>query len=354
MEALRIRVDQVEPGMVVATDVYNSIDQLLVPKGTELNDRILTRLRYYNIQMISVYKKTVEEKGESYIEMLRSTPEFKKFNRTYVNSIQNIQNSFSRIISGDEEIDIDAMLEETDRVLKEGRNGAHLMEMLHGIRDYDDLTYVHCLNVSLICSIFAGWLRFSPEDTKTLTLCGLLHDIGKILIPKEIINKKEKLTNAEYETIKTHTFKGFQLLKDQPVDIRVKFAALMHHERSDGSGYPNGFVAEQIDDFAKIVAIADVYDAMTSNRLYRTAICPFDVVESFEKDGFLKYDPGFLITFMERIVESYLHNIVRLNDGREGEVVLINKLSLSRPVIKVGSEYIDLSKTHKLAIESII
>jgi uncharacterized domain HDIG len=354
MEALRIRVDQVEPGMVVATDVYNSIDQLLVPKGTELDDRILTRLKYYNIEWISVYKKAVEEKGESYIEMLRSTTEFKKFNRTYVNSIKNIQNSFNRIISGDEEIDIDAMLEETDRVLKEARNGAHLMEMLHGIRDYDDLTYVHCLNVSLICSIFAGWLRLSAEETKTLTLCGLLHDIGKILIPKEIINKKEKLTNAEYETIKTHTFKGFQILKDQPVDIRVKFAALMHHERSDGSGYPNGFIAEQIDDFAKIVAIADVYDAMTSNRLYRTAICPFDVVESFEKDGFLKYDPGFLITFMERIVESYLHNIVRLNDGREGEVVLINKLSLSRPVIKIGSEYIDLSKNHKLSIETII
>ena len=194
MEALRISVDQIEPGMVVATDIYNSIDQLLVPKGTELNDKILTRLRYYNIHWVSVHRKAVVEKGESYIEVLRSTPEFKKFNRTYVNSIKNIQNSFSRIVSGDEEINIDEMLKETDRVLKEGRNGAHLMEMLHGIRDYDDLTYVHCLNVSLICSIFAGWLRFSPEDTKVLTLCGLLHDIGKILIPKDIIQKKEKLT----------------------------------------------------------------------------------------------------------------------------------------------------------------
>jgi HD-GYP domain-containing protein (c-di-GMP phosphodiesterase class II) len=93
---------------------------------------------------------------------------------------------------------------------------------------------------------------------------------------------------------------------------------------------------------------------MTSNRRYRTAICPFDVVENFERDGFLKYDPRYLIVFMEHIVESYLHNIVRLNDGREGEVIMINKLSLSRPVVKVGSEFVDLSKEHKLMIEAII
>ena len=344
MEILRIGIDQIQPGMIAASDIYNSMDQLLVPTGTEINDKIITRLRYYNIQTVAIQKGVKEVPKDSYIDMLRSTPEFKKFNRTYVNSIENIQNNFDKVLQGDGEINVEEMLSETDRILKESRNGAHLMEMLHGIRDYDDITFVHSLNVSLICNIFAGWLKFSPEDTKTLTLCGLLHDIGKILMPKEIMTKKSRLTSEEYETIKTHTFKGFQALKDQPVDIRVKFAALMHHERCDGSGYPNGFVAEQIDDFAKIVAIADVYDAMTSNREYRTAICPFDVVESFEKDGFLKYDPGFLL----------IHNIVRLKDGREGEVVMINRLSLARPVVKIDKEYVDLYKNHKLSIESII
>ncbi len=354
MEALKISTDQAVPGMIAATDIYNSMDQLLIAKGMELNDKILTRIRYYNIPTVLIYQNANEEAGESYMDMLRGTPEFKKFNRTYVDSVKNMQNNFNKIISGEQEIDMDTMLAETNKVLQESRNSAHLLEMLHGIRNYDDITYVHSLNVSLICSIFAGWLKLSPEDSKTLALCGLLHDMGKILMPESIIKKKDKLTTAEFEMIKTHSFRGFQALKDQSVDIRVKFAALMHHERSDGSGYPNGFVAEQIDDFAKIVAIADVYDAMTSNREYRTAICPFDVVESFEKDGFLKFDPGFLMIFMERIVESYLHNIVRLNDGREGEVVMINKLSLSRPIVKVGSEYIDLSKNHKLSIEAII
>lgn len=356
MEAVRIRTDQAEAGMTVASDIFSTNNQLIMPKGTILDERMIMKLRFYNIYGFLVYKsdKMDEIKEESYIEMLRNTKEFKKFNRTFIDTVNNVENSFQEVIQGNGEFDIDALLADTDRILKEGRNGAHVLEMLHGIRNYDDMTYVHSLNVSLICNVFAGWLRLPPEETKILTLAGLLHDIGKMMIPREIITKDGKLTEEEFNIVKTHTIKGYQALKDAPVDIRVKYAALMHHERCDGTGYPNGFVAEQIDSFAKIIAIADVYDAMTSNRRYRNAICPFDVVENFERDGFLKYDPGYLMTFMERIVQSYLHNIVRLNDGREAEVVMINKLSLSRPVIRIGTGFVDLSKEHKLMIEEII
>jgi putative nucleotidyltransferase with HDIG domain len=356
MEAVRIRTDQAESGMTVASDIFNANNQLIITKGTVLDDRMITKLRFYNIYGLLIYignEQKLELKEESYIEMLRNTPEFKKFNRTYVDTVSDVEINFNRVISG-ERFNIDEMLEQTDRIIKEGRNGAHILEMLHGIRNYDDMTYVHSLNVSLICSIFANWLKYSWEDARVLTLSGLLHDIGKMLVPREILSKDGKLTEQEFNIIKTHTIKGYQVLKDLPLDIRVKYAALMHHERADGSGYPNGFVAEQIEEYAKIVAVADVYDAMTSNRRYRNAICPFDVVENFERDGFLKYDPGFLMTFMERIVESYLHNIVRLNDGREGEVVMINKLALSRPVIRIGSDFIDLSKEHRLMIEAVV
>jgi len=357
MEAIRIRTDQAEVGMVVASDVYTSNNQLILTKGTVLDERMITRLRFYNIYGLFINQERIEEeiqKEESYIESLRSTVEFKKFNRTYVETVNNVEDSFRDVLASQNPFNIDLLLADTDRILREGRNGAHILEMMHGIRDYDDITYVHCLNVSLICNIFAGWLKLSPEETRMLTLGGLLHDIGKMLVPKEIITKDGKLTEEEFEVIKSHTIKGYQALKDQPIDIRVKYGALMHHERCDGSGYPNGFRSDQIDDFAKIIAIADVYDAMTSNRRYRNAICPFDVVENFERDGFLKYDPKYLMVFMERIVLSYLHNIVRLSDGREGEVVMINKLTLSKPVIRVGTSFIDLSKERNLYIDAII
>ncbi len=357
METVRIRTDQAETGMIVASDIFTTGDQLIINKGTELDDRMITKLRFYNIYGILVYKnpdKSAALKEESYIEILRSTPEFKQFNRTYIDTIVNVENGFREIVNGKNHYNISNLLKDTDRILKEGRNGAHILEMLHGIRNYDDMTFVHSLNVALICNIFAGWLKLSPEDTKILTLGGLLHDIGKLLIPNEIITKEGKLTEDEFKIIKTHTMKGYQILKDQQVDLRIKYAVLMHHERTDGSGYPNGFIGDQINEYAKIIAVADVYDAMTCNRRYRNAICPFDVVENFERDGFLKYDPGFLMTFLERIVESYLHNIVRLNDGRQGEVVMINKLALSRPVLRIGEDFVDLSKEHKLIIEAII
>lgn len=359
MEAVRIRTDQAETGMVVASDIITTNNQLIITKGTVLDERMITRLRFYNIYGLYIYhgeqQSEEEHKEESYIELLRNTEEFKKFNRTYVETVNNVEKGFSDVVSGaSNEINIDSLLADTDRILHEGRNGAHIFEMLHGIRDYDDMTFVHSLNVSLICSIFGAWLKLPKEEIRILTLGGLLHDIGKMLVPREIISKDTKLTEQEFEIIKQHSIKGYQALKDYPVDIRVKYAALMHHERCDGSGYPNGFKSDQIEEFSKIIAIADVYDAMTSNRTYRKAICPFDVVENFERDGFLKFDPGYLMVFMERIVNSYMHNIVRLSDGREGEVVMINKLALSKPVIRTGDVFIDLSKEHKLSIEAII
>lgn len=357
MEAIRIRTDQAIAGMVVTSDVYSENNQLIIARGTTLDDRMITKLRFYNIYGLYVYPPDSDIevlKEESYIETLRSSEDFKKFNRTYVKMVDHVQENFGEVIRGESDFNMDRLLTDTYSLIEEGRNGIHLFEMLHGIREYDDISYVHSLNVSLICNIFAGWLKFDKEETKILTLAGLLHDVGKMLIPKEILTKAAKLNDDEYEIVKTHSFKGYQALKDAPIDVRVKYAALMHHERCDGSGYPNGFKGDQIEDFAKIVAIADVYDAMTSNRRYRHAICPFDVVENFERDGFLKYDPKFLMIFLERIVESYVHTIVRLNDGREGEVVLINKLSLARPVIRVGSQFVDLSREHNLMIEAII
>ena len=128
----------------------------------------------------------------------------------------------------------------------------------------------------------------------------------------------------------------------------------MHHERCDGSGYPMQLTSEQIDPFAKMVAIADVYDAMTSARVYRGPLCPFMVIEAFEQEGFLKYDAEYILTFLRNIVNTYMLHRVRLSDGREGEIVFINPDKLSKPTIKSGSQYINLSNERNLSIVAII
>ena len=128
----------------------------------------------------------------------------------------------------------------------------------------------------------------------------------------------------------------------------------MHHERCDGTGYPLKLKGPQIDKFAKAVAIADVYDAMTSARYYRGPLCPFIAISMFEEEGFQRYDSEMIIAFLHNIVNTYLLNTVRLNTGETGEIIFINSTHLSRPTIKVGNDYIDLSKCPGVYIQEII
>jgi HD-GYP domain-containing protein (c-di-GMP phosphodiesterase class II) len=202
----------------------------------------------------------------------------------------------------------------------------------------------------VICNVIGRWLDFPEKDLEILTLCGLLHDLGKLMIPQQIITKPAKLTDDEFRTVKTHTIRGYNLLKDKQLDTRIKHAALMHHERCDGSGYPYGFYSDQIDPFAKLVSIADVYDAMTCARVYRGPLCPLDVVSIFENEGYSKYDPKFIMTFLEGITQTYIHNTVKLSNGVSGEIIFINKMELSRPIIKAGEKFIDLTKQRELQI----
>ena len=164
-----------------------------------------------------------------------------------------------------------------------------------------------------------------------------------------------KVTNDEYKIVKQHTIEGYKILKSLPIDDRIKDAALLHHERCDGGGYPLGITGDKVPDFAKIVAIADVYDAMTAARVYRGPMCPFKVVSIFEQEGLQKYDSRYILTFLENIGQTYLNNRVRLSDGREGDVMMIHKTCISRPLIKLlDGTFIDLVDERDLFIDALI
>lgn len=138
------------------------------------------------------------------------------------------------------------------------------------------------------------------------------------------------------------------------MDEHVKNAALMHHERCDGTGYPFGLTPIQIDPYAKMVAIADVYDAMTSTRPYRRALSPFKTIAIMEDEGLQKYDTQYVTTFLDHVVDSYINNRVLLNTGEQGEIVYIHKEKLSRPTLKIGDKFLDLSQSKDIEIEEII
>lgn len=345
------------PDMVTESDVFNYNDQLIVPKGTVLTDTLISRLEYYSIPRVNIASDSVVDSSAimpSYSEKIVQSREFKDFRENFASNIETLESTIQDVLDKEKPLDELALLAQTNQLIPKQTTTIGLLDMIHNMRSYDDSTYAHCVNVSLICNIMATWLNFSEEDKSVVTLCGLTHDIGKINIPNEIIKKPSKLTEEEFDIIKSHAQRGYDCLKNQDIDKRIKNAALMHHERCDGSGYPNGLTGNQIDDFAKIVAIADVYDAMTAARVYRGAQCPFKVISIFEEEGLKKYDPHFILTFLERIVSSYMNNIVRLSDNRIGEVVMINPSWLSRPVVRIGHEYVDLSTTLDLSVAEIV
>ncbi len=353
---------ELKEGMVTLTDTFSTKGKLILPKNTVITKSIISRLVSNDVLFVEIEDEAIElTSGDELFktfaideETIKSKPEYKKFRRRYEKNITDIGDHLNDIVHKNASIETDAMLDSTLNIIKSTDSPLSIFTMLSTMKDYDDSTFNHSLNVALICNIFGRWLGLSDEDIKIVTSCGLFHDIGKLLIPENIIKKPGKLTDEEYKIIKTHSKLGYDLLKKKNADIHVQYAALMHHEKCDGSGYPLGLTDNQIDWAAQIVTIADIYEAMTAKRVYRGALSPFTVINNFEENGLRKYNPKFLLTFLENVVNSYMNCKVKLSNGEEGDIVYINKVSLSKPLVKTKDNFIDLSKNSHVSIESIL
>ncbi|MCR5655168.1 MAG: HD-GYP domain-containing protein, partial [Lachnospiraceae bacterium] len=287
----------------------------------------------------------IDDAKSSFSDRIKNSPEFREYKQEFDATVTEFKKSLNDIVEKNAPIDTDTLLTQATSLLDGKSTNADYFNMLHNMRNYDDLTFAHSMNVALITNILATWIGLNDEEIEIATLSGLLHDIGKLAIPDSIIKKPGKLTDEEYAIIKKHPYEGYKILQNQPINDHIKNAALMHHEKCDGTGYPLGLSGEKIDPYAKLVAIADVYDAMTAARVYRGPLCPFQAIELFEKEGLQKYEAKYIMTFLENVVMTYMNNRVRLSDGREGDIVFINKSMYSRPMLKSpDGAFIDLAK----------
>lgn len=366
------------PGMVTAIPVRTKRGQLIINPNVELTRTLISRLEFYGIASVQITEnKQVATPMEtpkdpayfpakspvsapspvsdaSYSQKLKSSPEFQRFQVDFTLRSQDLKNCFDAYLSDGGTVNKEELLSKTISLVSPKQTTLDVFDMLHNMRQVNDSTYAHSLNVAIISRIIGKWLHFSNEELDTLTLAGLLHDIGKTKIPDEVLNKDGKLTDEEFQMIRNHPKYGYDILKSQPLNSHIKKAALMHHERCDGSGYPMGLTMEKIDDYALIIAIADVYDAMTAARSYRAPLCPFEVIAEFEKDGLQKYKPKYILTFLENIANAYQNNRVMLSDGTSARIVLLNHRRLSKPLVQLDDgACIDLEKS-PLYIKAII
>lgn len=366
------------PGMVTAIPVRTKRGQLIINPNVELTRTLISRLEFYGIASVQITEnKQVAAPMEtpkdpayfpakspvsapspvsdaSYSQKLKSSPEFQRFQVDFTLRSQDLKNCFDAYLSDGGTVNKEELLSKTISLVSPKQTTLDVFDMLHNMRQVNDSTYAHSLNVAIISRIIGKWLHFSNEELDTLPLAGLLHDIGKTKIPDEVLNKDGKLTDEEFQMIRNHPKYGYDILKSQPLNSHIKKAALMHHERCDGSGYPMGLTMEEIDDYALIIAIADVYDAMTAARSYRAPLCPFEVIAEFEKDGLQKYKPKYILTFLENIANAYQNNRVMLSDGTSARIVLLNHRRLSKPLVQLDDgACIDLEKS-PLYIKAII
>ena len=381
----QISVKDLIPGMIVASDILNFESRIIVPKDVILTENIISRLENYSIYYVSIKDQVFEELSTpmtgavsideqlsdsddlSNKEKIRSSTQFLRFSKDFDKCAEHFKDNLMNAIYQNQPFYAQELLAETMQLLTQDDGSVSVFDMLLNMRNIDDSVYAHCIDVALISNMLAKWLHFSEEDQIMATSCGLFHDVGKFMLPQDVLRKPGKLTAQEFEIIKTHTIEGFHLLgKYSNIPQTVKNAALMHHEKCDGSGYPYGLKGNEIDRFSKIVTIADIFDAMTSERVYRKAMCPFSVIKAFEDEGIQKYEMKYILTFLENVANSYLNHRVSLTNGLEGNVIFINKDDYSRPVVLTEDNQIinlqeqyyknimDLSANKNISIETII
>lgn len=355
----RVDTDKLKPGMVLHSDAYSYNDQLILPEGMVLNEKAIDKLHQYGVTSVMIDDNAgvvpaPEDTENSYWSRLRATPEFKQYKDDFESTVNVMSQTMTDVVTKNAPLPKEELVNEAMSILHPASGDVNVFDMVHNMRQYDDITFAHSLNVGLICNVFAGWLGLSEDEIRLATECGIFHDIGKLAIPEDIIKKPGKLSTAEFAIVKTHPVEGFKILSNQDVDDHVRQAALMHHEKCDGSGYPLGLKSDEIDFYAKLVCIADVYEAMTASRKYRDGLCPFTVIEAFENEGLQKYDTGMIMTFLQKIVDTYMMNRVGLSNGMEGDIIFINKQRLSRPLVKCGDKYIDLFVEKDLRIERLL
>jgi len=363
----QIQVSEIKPGMFLAEKIISPKGQLLADEGTAITAQQLLHISYYGIKELKIqdqedaiekYKLNAPDEfvGETQSWRIRNSKEFVEFKKAYDKCSGKLEQIINDFVTNQIPLKDDELLEEIHSVFEKHSTGLGIMAMMLNIQELDANTYQHSVNVAIISRVCGGWLGIKDEnELDVLTLCGLYHDIGKSLVPQKILTKKGPLTGEEFGRMAEHPLLGYNIMSDLKVDRRIKLAALQHHERNDGSGYPYGLTKDFINDFSKIVAIADVYDAMTADRYYRAGICPFEVIAQFQRQDPSKYDQNVLHVFLQNIAQSYIGSGVLLSDGTRGIITMVKDNALSSPLVKLeDGTFVDLQDRNDLFIRACV
>lgn len=329
---MHLVLEKVSPSSVLektaCEDLFDSNGTLLLKKGLQIDESLRARLTRREVYVLQYHQDLTP----------KSTKAFPK--DAYIKLIGSLWSIYheSKLIGAEQ---IEKTVELVNLILDELPSQDVYFNFNAGrpnieeLKQHDYGTFVHSVNVALLSALTGMRLGYSEEGLKELTLGALLHDIGKLHIPSEILNKPERLTDEEFTLIKQHPLLGDKMLRFTRTLRSVLATIKEHHERWNGMGYPYGLRGNDIHMNAQVVAVTDVYEALTADRPYRKGFPPYHALEMIIAWSGKDFNPKVVEAFRKSLILYPLNSIITLNTGEIGVVVTIPVQMPTRPLLRL-------------------
>ncbi|ADL54014.1 HD-GYP domain-containing protein [Clostridium cellulovorans] len=343
----------IQDNEVLAKDVLDNNGIPLLTAGTEMSHSYITSLKRKGILFVYVKDDDLSDIKEDI-----------KLKEAKQHAIETLPEAFNCIASKDY-MATSKLIESIDVLVNYIEEQDNINTSLYEVMLYDDYTYIHSIDTAMMAIFLGKKLGLEGKELRELGISALLHDIGKTQIPHEIISKKSKLSDEEFELIKEHPTLGKKILEEaQCFSHKILAGVAHHHERYDGSGYPYGLRGKYISEFGRIISICDVFTAVTANRSYRSRYEPNEAYELMLSGSGTLFDPKIIEVFKRYVFIYPLGSCVRLSNSQEGYIVKQNPDFPDKPIVRIlfdGKEdteskpyEIDLSKSTNIIITSIV
>lgn len=334
--------DQLKPGMKLAEDIRLSFGSLYIPHHTIITERHILRLIRMGIEQVPVMEPwDIHASDKKKIQMRKA----------HIKAQEQFAAIYHRVQKG-EYVSYGEVEDVVDGIIEKILDDKNILGNMMALKERDSYTYRHMINVSILSALLAKWLELPPEQVRNAAAAGLLHDIGKSLIPLDILNKPGRLTQEEFDIMKRHSLMGYDISRKlRGITEETLCAVASHHERDNSSGYPFGLSKDRIPLLGKIVAIVDVYDAMTSDRCYRKKNSPFRALGVLQEECLERLDSNLVNVFIKNISSYLVGCMVTLSNNEQGYVLSIPPDQPHRPLIITDTGIFDLSLEMHLHID---
>ena len=362
------------PEMLIGRTVYDGdSENVLVEGGTVLDKEIIKLLKEKGVASVyvdedsilaAVQKEKAVKRERAKADELPAPERDAKLDRQYEEDYRYVYSEMEKLFKGAAEtgklnMDILQSVMSSGRLRDLYKEGATAVSMIYSMDQEGDYNLHHCVHLAILGGLMARWMGLTGIDRQNMVLAGLFLDIGKQMIPKDLLEKKGLLTEEEFDILKNHVVDSFKIVEKSELAGRTDLmnGIIQHHERDDGSGYPSGLKGDTITIFGKVLAILDCYDAMASSRSYAEKRSPFEVFKVLYADVLDgKLDSEYAVLFMRKMNAALNGCWLRLSDGTAGRIVYIDESRVTAmPVVQLADGgFIDLNTVKDITVVEIM